>query len=560
MKRQRVKVNDYCEFPENLDMRAYTKEYLRRKEKEESGETLDENDVADQQFPPQYYQYKLRGVVIHVGTADSGHYYSLIKTNAERWLEFNDNLVKPFDIRDLSDEAYGGEEIVSGNLGNSTSKSVREKIKNAYLLFYERVSYFDEDDKPINSLLMSNESESQPLDVIPPKILQEIKADNFKFQMTKYMFDRDYSDLIQRVLKANVNEVPFTEGPTASLLNIGKLSILYFLTVILRARDRDRLPQFLREVKAALIRHYELSQWLLMSFTQIDIIQEFLISCQVLDMKYFTTGLIKTALEVVYQKDSQQSYEDFKKSSAIAPFINSFIYALYEFQDQYKVMPKFFEVFSIVAGLGLHTKSYLVENKMISTTVFLMMNQKLPGNFYKDHRDLVDFRTLNTHEDGLGDPTKEDQSKRHLHSIKSVSEMIDTRKEKMKLEGLNLNFSMLAAMVAKLGLSIAQPGMPDGYNGEGFIQINFEESERTIFCSMEALRVLLKEANTKNARKLVSALVAHVSYKKESLLGDIFKMLGVELNSKDDQDLKVYLMALERVMQLKDGLEKMRVN
>ena len=32
-----------------------------------------ENDL-----PPEYFKYKLRGVTLHMGTAESGHYYSLI--------------------------------------------------------------------------------------------------------------------------------------------------------------------------------------------------------------------------------------------------------------------------------------------------------------------------------------------------------------------------------------------------------------------------------------------------------------------------------------------------
>ena len=31
------------------------------------------------EYPAEYYEYQLRGVIIHMGTADSGHYYSLIK-------------------------------------------------------------------------------------------------------------------------------------------------------------------------------------------------------------------------------------------------------------------------------------------------------------------------------------------------------------------------------------------------------------------------------------------------------------------------------------------------
>lgn len=31
------------------------------------------------EYADEYYEYQLRGVIIHVGTADHGHYYSLIK-------------------------------------------------------------------------------------------------------------------------------------------------------------------------------------------------------------------------------------------------------------------------------------------------------------------------------------------------------------------------------------------------------------------------------------------------------------------------------------------------
>ena len=57
-----------------------------------------------------YYEYKLKGVVVHQGTAEYGHYYSYININKdkEKWLEFNDSLIKDFDSKNIESECFGG--------------------------------------------------------------------------------------------------------------------------------------------------------------------------------------------------------------------------------------------------------------------------------------------------------------------------------------------------------------------------------------------------------------------------------------------------------------------
>lgn len=42
--------------------------------------------------PKDYYHYKLVGVVIHVGTADWGHYYSYIDTHRDKHTFYNPDL------------------------------------------------------------------------------------------------------------------------------------------------------------------------------------------------------------------------------------------------------------------------------------------------------------------------------------------------------------------------------------------------------------------------------------------------------------------------------------
>jgi hypothetical protein len=57
--------------------------------------------------------YRLAGVVVHTGTADMGHYYSFIREretrgDGGRWIEFNDRLVREFNVVNLDSEAFGG--------------------------------------------------------------------------------------------------------------------------------------------------------------------------------------------------------------------------------------------------------------------------------------------------------------------------------------------------------------------------------------------------------------------------------------------------------------------
>ena len=51
--------------------------YHRHKE-EKGDENEDTLEIEALKYPKEYYEYKLTGIVVHTGTADSGHYYSFI--------------------------------------------------------------------------------------------------------------------------------------------------------------------------------------------------------------------------------------------------------------------------------------------------------------------------------------------------------------------------------------------------------------------------------------------------------------------------------------------------
>lgn len=87
-----------------------------------------------------------------MGTADAGHYYSLIKVDAsDRWVEFNDTIVRPFNVDDLPLNAFGGCEQSTENMDMGQEPNSKNLMSSsAYMLLYERNVCFDENGQVID--------------------------------------------------------------------------------------------------------------------------------------------------------------------------------------------------------------------------------------------------------------------------------------------------------------------------------------------------------------------------------------------------------------------------
>ncbi|KAL8728289.1 MAG: hypothetical protein Q9166_005496 [cf. Caloplaca sp. 2 TL-2023] len=125
----RHKINDRFDFSERIDMAPYNIDYLQD---------------TEQPLSPDIFE--LVGILVHAGTAESGHYYSFIKERPSKpeqgtsWVEFNDADVTPFDPSQIPDLCFGGVTEPTGYAGASYSKTW-----NAYMLFYQRVRATDDD-------------------------------------------------------------------------------------------------------------------------------------------------------------------------------------------------------------------------------------------------------------------------------------------------------------------------------------------------------------------------------------------------------------------------------
>ncbi len=170
-----VKLTDHCDFPLDLDMEPYTFEGIERRDeletllKNQGGVlTLEQKKQFNMDLEVKNrYMYHLKGVLVHAGVAQGGHYYSFIRDRREesddvdrsdegkeeattpppsgmmgkeRWLRFDDEDVTLFDPKDIDvHQSFDGVTNTNENNWNNVFRPIEQECAgNALLLFYEK--------------------------------------------------------------------------------------------------------------------------------------------------------------------------------------------------------------------------------------------------------------------------------------------------------------------------------------------------------------------------------------------------------------------------------------
>lgn len=202
---EKMKINDYLEFPMELDMRPYTSKALSVTCTR--GTSVSENDESEETL------YDLVGVVVHSGSSDMGHYYSFIKdrNHEKRWLEFNDETVRIFSEETMSDECFGGEEI--SQKWDASTKScvpkVHMKRRNAYMLIYDR--------RTPAVVMTSKEKNVAAWTGEVQAFIKGVQAENMLFQRVVNCFDPLYESIIESLVAHTLNRFdaePSSQSPS----------------------------------------------------------------------------------------------------------------------------------------------------------------------------------------------------------------------------------------------------------------------------------------------------------------------------------------------------------
>ncbi|CAD8096981.1 unnamed protein product [Paramecium sonneborni] len=250
------KLNSYLEFPHLLDLSKYTKEAL-----------------SNQQFKnDSYYIYKLKGVVVHQGTALQGHYYSLINIQGEKWLKFNDSLIEEFDIKHLPYECFG--EFQQIDCSTNAYILVYERIQkeNVQLKFtnqLQKVEIMSKFENPLQKqenqdLIINMDYQTMAQQYISNELYAEIWLDNHKFMVERQIYTDEFFRFVKEIaevypypssykLITNPNKLPLNFGiynQSQQIQNPEQVALLLFnityiaIELLFRSSNQESIKNY----------------------------------------------------------------------------------------------------------------------------------------------------------------------------------------------------------------------------------------------------------------------------------------------------------------------------
>lgn len=304
---RKIKVNDYFEFSETLDVFPWTREGLAARE----GGGVE--NIETEPRASSNCKYQLQGILVHAGVADAGHYYSYIKHEgfAGGWAEFNDTIVKPFDPKNIPSCCFGGTRSPPTSQSGQSSKppiqtTLNPIVQNAYMLVYRRMPpevpatptsrvrkasegspYLSPLSSPFLSPITTRSSQPAapiPLSlperstkatdedscIIPVEINNVLKTQNSGFLKDKLTFNNQFLSFLWKLCHIPLEKGAGFQDPNDGIhtgidprLGASKIATLFTLRILIMWDNNVTFPQWLVFLHKLFEGHQESRIWML---------------------------------------------------------------------------------------------------------------------------------------------------------------------------------------------------------------------------------------------------------------------------------------------------------
>eukprot|EP00002_Diphylleia_rotans_P019030 TRINITY_DN3683_c0_g1_i10.p1 TRINITY_DN3683_c0_g1~~TRINITY_DN3683_c0_g1_i10.p1 ORF type:complete len:2744 (+),score=414.88 TRINITY_DN3683_c0_g1_i10:68-8299(+) len=373
---RRLKLNTFCAFPMELDMYPYTKEGIAS---HENDATPDKNLSESASSPTTRPKYKLSGVLVHMGTADAGHYYSYIRDRAsgddEKWLLFNDTIVEEVDVKTLEKECFGGTEMVTTyDAYNRPCTRQLPKNYSAYMLLYDR-----------EDIVLAPNGREQSHEIIPKDIYQQIWQENSQFLRDLTVFDDEFFSFMwsmATIIESN-HESDLFEG------NDLELFFTFVTQVMSHAKDKSSFGKWISYLNARMAVSLQAANRILVRLSDPRLLQSILLRCTIAETRNGFVNLVVGCLRAALPADRSFSYQSEGEAlSLYCQFVLIYINMFVDVPHYLKSTPQFFMVLQYLTSISHKMRLYLVKNgamgKMMST--FEVIEDKIADSRQKRAR------------------------------------------------------------------------------------------------------------------------------------------------------------------------------
>lgn len=354
---QRSKINDHFSFPSTVDMRPYTVDFMENP------------DIVSEDL------FELVGVLVHSGTAESGHYYSYIRerpstsSHKQSWVEFNDEIVSTWDQTTLESCCFGGPDFRPG--GDASF----DKSYSAYMLFYQRSSSLarEQNDHEISQA-------RTPLRVqIPDNLAIYIAMEN-ELTMRKYcLYEPSQTLFVSRMLG---NMKKFNGGTCSRAHDREKHILLIALNhldqVVSRTKDLPQFTGFLNAINRICQKCAECSRDYIEWYIDCsDALRMLLLRNPDAGVRAEISSSILTALKKV-RADAAYAYGfDFDDRPQESPhmifrFIKSLVQLYESFHMNTRAWPEYFGLLGDIANLGREEAAVLLKAGFLMNTLSII--------------------------------------------------------------------------------------------------------------------------------------------------------------------------------------------
>lgn len=149
--------------------------------------TMDISPLLSKDSTNQNAVYELRGIIIHSGSANGGHYYSYIRNPNNTWIECNDSTI--YDIQEdyAMSSSFGGVNKQQGKGQKPT-----EKMNSAYMLVYKLSGHSD-----------NSKEEIEPLSLMPAVMLDTFIQENMMAIYRTVLFSDNFMNFVHGLISFN---------------------------------------------------------------------------------------------------------------------------------------------------------------------------------------------------------------------------------------------------------------------------------------------------------------------------------------------------------------------